>query len=231
MTLAKILNNLFYMGKQRYKGFINFYGKQAYLALIGGGLLIVSFGGFWAYKSYLTNREQAAQKGFMDCIAIASRAEENTTLWPQAEQACAMAYETHASSHMAPYFLAYQAQALLKQGKLEPAGALLDKALQGLIGTQFYPLFKTRRALIRFDSADKNEQAKGLAELKELAFDAKNMQRDMALYYLGQYYWSIDDREQARKAWQELQAFGAGDKGKASPWAALVKANLEQLAD
>lgn len=226
MAFKDMIKHGMYVGKQRYRAFVDENGWQAQVTTIGLVVVLVVFGGYWLYKKYSLQSEQNAQRMFMGCMDMVNRAEENPHLWQNVEQVCDQ-YALE-KSVLRPYFIAYKAEALIKQGKLADAAAALDQAIPLMKDPAIAMLFKTKRALVRMDSADQAEQQKGLKDLEELAYDAKNPSRDMALYYVGLYYWRIDDREHARKAWKELEAISPReDNAKVSPWALLVKADQE----
>ena len=55
------------------------------------------------------------------------------------------------------------------------------------------------------DASDQAFQQKGLQELVSLAREENNPYKDMALFYLGRYYWAKNQIDEAKKAWQELE--------------------------
>lgn len=69
---------------------------------------------------------------------------------------------------------------------------------------------------------------RGLEELIKLANEELNPNRDMALYYLGEYYWSQNEPQKARISWQYLQDVAQfGKSPTPSPWFELVKSRIE----
>jgi len=137
--------------------------------------------------------------------------------------------EQHKSSALAPYFLVFYADALFKDGQKEEALEKLDRAVQTLPkGSPLLSLYKTKQALIHLD--DSWTQEAGLQELKALADDEGNSNRDMALYYLGLYYWTQDKVNDAQMIWQQLVDAFKHEKFGASPWAARAKTKLETIA-
>lgn len=192
-------------------------------------LLIVSAG--FGYRWYAHTQEQRAYKVFTDCMREYEKALGNTATWSDVEQALTVGYEKHTRSSLAPYFLAYKADVLLKQSKHDQAIATLDAmVLQLPASSPVYDSYMTKRALVKMDSADEQIQKVGLEELTKLANDTTNTQRDMALYYLGLHYWSAQDVKQAQGIWQNLVALQSEQQESRSPWAALVKDKVSSLA-
>ena len=192
-------------------------------------LLICSAG--FGYRWYAHSQEQRAYKVFTDCMREYEKALANTAIWSDVEQAFTLGYEKHARSSLAPYFLAYKADVLLKQNKNDEAIATFDAMAPQLPSTSpVYAPYMTKRALVKMDSVDATIQKAGLEELTTLANDTRNPQRDMALYYLGLYYWSSQDVKQAQGIWQNLVALQTEQQESRSPWASLVQDKLKQTA-
>jgi hypothetical protein len=135
---------------------------------------------------------------------------------------------------MAPYFLVMQADAMLGGNKKElkkQAMLLFDQARSLLPKTSpLSYLYATKQALVSIDTyegnSDNADESWGVDQLKKLAIDAKNPQRDVALYYLGLYYSSKNQADQATATWKELVALHEGQKT-ASPWASRAQAALQ----
>jgi hypothetical protein len=118
---------------------------------------------------------------------------------------------------------------MLKSGDINGALGVMDDVVVAMPSTDpVRPLFALKRALIRLDSSDTALQEQGLHELTALAQDAANICSDAAQFYLGQYYWSIDQLDKAQTVWQQLVAQRRVEPGMSSPWAELASAKLTQ---
>ena len=194
--------------------------------LIGGGLY---FGG----RYYLRSREQAAFATLAEYVEEYDKAlngkEED---WPNLEMLFKMGYDQHSSSYAAPYFLIFQVDALIQQNKNQEALTLMDTLLASLsVHSPFMHACKIKHALLQLDMEDKAIQEKGLAQLQTLVDDKANHFRDVAQYYLGLYYWVLNDLERAKPVWQALTQSQEGlEREKMSVWAELAKEKIEQIA-
>jgi hypothetical protein len=213
--------------------------------MIGIVAVIISGGFFMAYRWYSANREQAAQRAFNDCVQKYYGALADAQQWQNVERMCQEGYSQFTSSNLAPYFLVYKAEALMKQHKVKDALAEMDTMLASVLpkASPVYSLYKIKRMLMAID-CDQDQvyvaelgqaglekiKKDALAQLDLLAHDTKNIYRDMALYYVGLYHWTHDALDLAKKTWQELSAIKADEQKTASwseqstsPWAALVE--------
>ena len=82
------------------------------------------------------------------------------------------------------------------------------------------------KALIQLDSADESLKSSGLDTLKNLASDQHNTYRDSAQFYLGRYYWAMDEVDAARTVWQQLVDEQHDEKLAPSPWVHYVQDKL-----
>lgn len=184
---------------------------------------------FWGYRWYRIGQEEKAQEVFSSCMREYERAEQDATLWPNAELMFRLGLEQNKSSSMAPYFLAYQAEALLNMGKMSEARVSMKKAVDALSSSSpVATLYATKYALMMMDADESDIQKQGLDDLQRIANDTVRADRDMALYYLGLYYWSQEDVDKARTVWSELLPLVTAEP--ASPWAQLAAQKIEQLA-
>lgn len=201
-----------------------------YVLYIGSFVVCASFVllGIFGYRLYKTNKEEKAQEVFSACMHEYDKAERDEKLWPNAELVFRLGFEQNNATSMAPYFLAFQAEALLHMDKFEQACACMEKAVSLVTyATPIYYLYATKYALMMMDDAETSTIQKGLDMLDRLAQDTKNTTRDMALYYLGLYHWEKDEREQATKAWDLLAQLTT--KEPASPWAKLALEKSEHI--
>jgi predicted Zn-dependent protease len=188
---------------------------------------------YWGYQLYAGNREKNAQKELAACMELyekAAGAGEMATLWPSVEMACKLGHERYSGSSLAPYFLSYQADALIKQNKMDEAITIMNEMVHALSPrSPLYHVYATKHALMQMDATDNAVRAAGLLALEKLAADTNNEQRDEALYYLGLYHWHNNDASQAKEAWQTLMSL-PGSPEYNSPWISLVTERLKLLA-
>lgn len=198
--------------------------------IIATGMLILGFIGFYGYRTYRTYQEQAAQKVLSECIHEYEKAIIDSSLLPNAELVFKVGYETHKSSKLAPYFLAYRADIVHKQDKKEEAFTLMNELLSIMPQSAIlYTSYAIKRALMRMELADETQRKTGLEELQTIANNTNNDQRDEALYYIGLYHWSKDELAQAKLAWTDLIQLKKGDRAEQSPWAVVVQEKLAQI--
>lgn len=219
----------------------NIYYKIAAVCCV---CIAVAGGSYVLYRWYRGSREANAHKSLNDCLVIYKDAldqqtqarsdqqkNQNKNLWEEAEIAMRLGYEQNKDSRLAPFFLALQADALLALGHKAQALEVLSRALAELSSSSpYYGLYRTKRALMYMDDEATREQ--GLAELEQLKHDKKNKFKDMTLFYLGSYFWSINDNAQARGAWQQLiDEFGSLKDAAASPWVEQARTMLASIPE
>lgn len=207
--------------------------KAANAFLLGLLAMIALLGLWWIYSQFAGQKEKEAQKTLASCIELydqAVGASETSVPWSTVETACKRAHDEYSNSNLAPYFLAYQAEALVKQNKTDEAITVMAQMMKAMSkNSPLYYVYATKLALIEIDSNDSAAHAQGLKRLEELAADSKNQQRDEALYYVGLYFWHLNDRVKAKEAWQTLAELSPNAQ-EASPWMQLVSDRLAVLA-
>ncbi|MCK5632985.1 tetratricopeptide repeat protein [bacterium] len=195
-------------------------------------VLIASFvfyGGYRGYRWYISGKEAKAQKMFSESIQLFEEAQKNKDQWNDVEGAFSLGYEQNSTSKLAPFFQLFQAQALVELDKKDEALALMIDALKVMKNNPLLPFYQVKVALLKIDSQDATVQVAGLQELENLAYDDKNNSLDMALYYLGLYYFDKNNVEKTREAWQKLSDLKVGPNAAQSPFTSLVKEKLNQL--
>ena len=203
--------------------------QRKHYLFMGLGALILCGGFFMLYRWYVVSREQSVQKIFSQQVLAFDRAKTPDELEAMALEFKA-SHDANAGSHLAPYFTAYEVDALLKLDKKTEALAALDALIASLSSSNpLINLYKTKRALLKFDMDDANLQESGLKELQQLTQDKKNHERDMAQFYLGLYYYGAENVAEAKKVWQELVEQFI-DVKKSSPWAQQAAQKLDALA-
>lgn len=210
MTISNRINNVY-----------NYFGTKKGLQLLSSvvlGLVLVS-AGFAGYHWYSLHRTQQAHTIFAQCMQEFERAlsSDDASLWTDVERAFATGYKSYPRTAIAPYFLAFQAEALIHQDKQEEARVLFADAVKKISkSSPLYYLYATKLALMNMDTQ----------LLTKLADDHKNSYRDMALYYLGYCAFVANDRDTAEKTWARL----VREQGNSSVWANLAQAKLEYSA-
>ncbi len=210
--------------------------------IIGLAIIVfigMSIGGYFVYHQYVANRERQAHVRFSDSLEILLQSEAagknperkkyQQGLQEEAELAFQAGYDQHSSSYLAPYFIAMQASALIKQGKQDEARELYQKALASMPSrSPLRNLFATEIALLQIDNEASHET--GLKALQSLAADSANKYQDFAQYYLGQFYWSQGKMQEAKTIWlkliEEQKQYGEA----ASPWAQLATTQVSQIS-
>jgi predicted negative regulator of RcsB-dependent stress response len=201
----------------------------AQYALIAFGASVIITGLFFGYRWYVVYREREAQAVLADYIYKAQTT-PNASLAAM-EQLFQEGAQKESSSHLEPYFLVFQANTLVKEGKLDEAIGIMEKAISHMSKDNvLLSLFEVKRALMQMDSTIAETQQAGLTKLTELAHNTANQYADMALYFLGHYYWSVNNLEEAKKIWQELIELQSKEQmGAPSPWVQLAHMKLQQI--
>jgi hypothetical protein len=84
-------------------------------------------------------------------------------------------------------------------------------------------IYQTKLALLELDDSNAAVAQEGLNELRVLAQDAKNKNRDVALYYLAQYYLANEKADMAQQAFEQLKSLQPADPAAQSPWATAAE--------
>jgi predicted negative regulator of RcsB-dependent stress response len=203
------------------------YGRQMFIGLIIG---LLALSGFFGYRWYQQHRNRAAQYDFGILLDAYTKEQENEKpdFAPIAQQAQA-GLQKHKRSALAPLFVVLQADALVAAGKKDEAVHVMADYESQVSHSVFAPLFLTKCAVMRVDSADEGERQKGIEQLQRLAHDMHNVFRDDALYHLFMYYWTQGDVAQARLIGQTLVDAYGHDMQAPSPWLAPVAERLDTL--
>jgi hypothetical protein len=204
------------------------YWKQVGIAC---GIVVILATGLVVYRWYTIQREKDAQKIFAECLDQQERAEsgDGAVAWSMMVDMWKSGYEQHKNSNLAPYFLAYAADACVKDGKMQEALQLFQVACDSMPKkSPLYGLYSVKRALM--DGAVNGNKQGMIDQLQRLAEDTGNKQRDQALYYLGLSYWVDNDLNNATQAWQQLMEFSSHSDSP-SPWAQFIEDKYRQLVD
>ncbi len=213
----------------------DFYGVGRYIKQIAIALAIVllAAGGYLGYRSYIVSREQKAHQTFADYMQdfqLAAKADSKEE-WERMVRLAEHGHIQHKGSNLAPLFLSLKADAHIKRGEMVEGINTLQQAIDALpAGSPLLTLLQIKQSLIQLDADDDALSKVGLQQLILLARDKENSLKDMALFYLGRYYWAHDQIEDAKKTWQELEDSSWYDKAYPSPWMQEVKQKLKEIA-
>jgi predicted negative regulator of RcsB-dependent stress response len=200
-----------------------------FLFMLGGA------GVYFGYRWYTVSREQTTQLALAEHVQelqriIAGPKDMMPAQLAQLESALSFDYLRHKNSSIALFFLLMQADVQIKQDKQAEAISTLQQVLNTLPAhSPLLSFIKTKRALLQLDGSDDAMQQVGLQELMWLGHDKNNKQSDLALFYLGRYYWAHDKLDEAKAVWQELLAIPEYTQSFPSPWAREAQEALTQI--
>jgi predicted negative regulator of RcsB-dependent stress response len=199
------------------------------IALIG--LTAIGFGVYFAFKWHNVKIQQNAQRSFSEAVDTYKEAflqsfeqsnKDSKAKWDEVELAFSVGHSQNPNSTISPFFLAYESDAQLKLGKIEEAYKTLNEAIEKMPkDSPYYYLYKIKSALIEIDKIDEH---KGIVNLNNLVTDKNNTFKDMASFYLGEYYWSKNDINKAKEQYQNALSYNPE-----SPWANLSKSKLQKI--
>ncbi len=194
--------------------------------IIAGSIAVIAATGWFGYQWYTRRAEQKAYADLATTSesykkAVASQDAEKIK---DSERAFAAAAQKYKNSSLAPYFLSYQADALVQQDKKTEALAVMDQMISKIKKeSPLYSYYALKRALMKLDATQEDMQQAGRQELANLAQDNSNPVRDMALYYNGLEASRQGDLEKAASNWSELVSKAKPD----SQWRALAQEQLQ----
>lgn len=182
---------------------------------------------FFAHKLWVVRREQAVQYDFSSLMTeYETMLHEKDPEWSVLLEKFEQNYKKHANSFLLPYYLGYKVRILLNQNKKDEALATLDKMIVDMPGSPILSLYQMERALMQLDNTDDAVKVTGLETLKKLSQDSNNKFRDSAQYYLGRYYWAMNQVDLAREVWQQLVDEQHDEIMSPSPWVSHVQDKL-----
>lgn len=217
--------------------------KRIVIAVGGVIVLVFAFLGYGYYKEWA---QAAAHKDFIEAlryydapvtgIAHKPSAENGIEFisdqekWKKVEEVFRTGASKHHSAGLGSLFLAYQADALAHQAKLDEAIEMLSTAIRSMPESMrdFYTL---KVALMKLDSSKQAVAQDGLSLLKKIAEDSQHLAHEAALYYIGYFFWVQKDFAQARNYWQQLMVKYSGkDTKNQSGFSDLVKEKLKLIS-
>lgn len=205
---------------------------KIFIALLVIFILLV--GSYFGYRWYVVSREQRIQGRLalhMQDYQHALQADSKDELM-RLESLFDAEYARDKGGSIAPLFMVLRANAQIKQEKYTEAVDSLQTAINALPEkSPLTILLKTKCALLQLDNQDETMQQLGLQELIQLAREPKNDLSDVALFYLGRYYWAHDKLDDAKRAWQELIDTPEYVQPYASPWAQEAYEIVKQVSE
>jgi hypothetical protein len=206
--------------------------------VLGGALIVLLSGGFYAYRSYMVQRNAEAFGGLGHYVERYLKNDSKKEVARLDDGALALEAQSFAGTAAAPYFSTYEAQNLLNQGKIAEAAQVIKKAVANMpASSPLTALYSVKLALVQLDVDDQAVNAEGMALLKKIAQDTKSPAWDAAVYYLGRYAWVKGDSEGAKKIWSpaleivaKAKAEGVTNRYNQSPWLSRAEILLESIA-
>ncbi len=196
------------------------------VAIVGGSLV--------GYRYYQKMSSVNAHKDFAAAVTLFEAQEKNAQgadkeQWESLAKTFESGYEKNSSARLAPAFLAYQADALLKAGKFDAALPLLRKAADLMAVAAIKESYELKLDLVLLDSGKEEFEKEGLSRLQKLAAQGNSTVHAQALYHLGYFFWIKKNFEEAKNYWQQFMIKYSTEQGTAE-LTSQVKAMLELLA-
>lgn len=239
-----------FQGIHSFEDFINKVKENQNQILVTLFAVIFTVGGVFGYLYYQKHREQSAYHALSealeyfdapikkadsdmpeDDLSFLDRKEfaSDTEKWGKVASVCESAYSSHRSAGIAPMFLVYQSEAMLKLNKLSEAIKLLRTAIARMKNDAVKEYYSVKLALLQIDSEDTAVLTQGVELLKSVALKESSVAHDLALYHLGLYYWHEKNFVEASNYWNQLiLAYGKLEKNQ-SPWVAVAKTKLRLI--
>lgn len=191
--------------------------------------LLIGSGSWFGYKYYRKSVERKSFAQFaesLDDYYKLAAAPTTKAAWQDAQAGLAERAKANSGSALAPYFIALQADALLKEGNRDAALATYAQVLAQLPkDSPLVPLYTIKHALIQIDSSEEATRLAGMKALQTIAADKNSPVQDMALYNLGYLAWVSNDIATAENNFRKLIV-----EHKDSVWAKMALAKLEATA-
>jgi predicted negative regulator of RcsB-dependent stress response len=173
---------------------------------------VIGYAGYKGFSWWQYGRYEKAERAFLESLETYQRAmshgrpsesQKAREEWDLVEQDFQMAYDQFGRTPLGPVFLMFKAQALLAKGKTTDALSAMEIAIGKIKKSNpLYYLYQTTYALVLLDQQDR--QKEGIAVMEKLTGNAKNPFRDMAQYYLGEFYASQGDQAKAHEQWNTV---------------------------
>ncbi|MCL4361008.1 tetratricopeptide repeat protein [Candidatus Dependentiae bacterium] len=203
--------------------------KEVRNTIILAILALAIVGAWFGYKLYSKSYEEGAHNLFAQAMQEYNQAlqGDNLSTWKDVEHAFEVAHQKYSKSHLVPYFLTYESDAVLRQGDEKRALQLMQDAVKNLSSNSpIYYLYKIKLSLMQMDSKDKDIAHQGKLTLENLAQENANPYKDMSLYYLGNNAFVNGQINEAKNSWQKMMQIASKD----SVWANAAHSKLEFLS-
>ena len=216
-------------------------------AIIVAAVLGLTFLGI-GYSFYRVKVQQRAQLSFSEAlkyydakVILPGSTEEledfNTVTfksedekWANVVKVFQDAYSENKGATIAPFFRAYQSDALVRLGDLSQAIKVLKDAIKFMPNSELKSYYQVKNALMCLDSENKDFKEEGLSLLKGFALDQKSSIHDMVLYYLGEHYFDNKNFDEARNYWNQLTLMYSKSSEKPSWWAEQARPKLKLIS-
>lgn|SRR3990167_342764 len=186
-------------------------------------IFLVCAGGYYLYSWNFNSQQLQAQKAFLDGISVYNRAsesaksEESKDSWEEVDLVFKSSHQKNSGSTIAPFFKAYESIAQEELGDIEGAKENWQQITKTLKSGKIADLYKIKLALMNINSGNED----GILQLEAEA-NSSNAFKDMANFYLGEYYLSKSDFKEAKQYFEKSIQLNPD-----SEWGKLAKANLE----
>ncbi len=208
---------------------------QAYRDLIVVGVMVVVIaigggGGWWYHRQV---RENEAHKAYAQLAQEVASAGDSAGAWGRIVQDAGLMRENHGGTAAEGLIAAAQAHALVELGQL-PEALEVYKFVASKAQEDIKPFYEITVALLQLDIGDAAGSQEGLETLKRISSGPDynlSLSYDLALYRLGEYFWTRKNFDQARNFWGQLIVSTEKDKDlpdyrNGSPWAAKAREHL-----
>jgi hypothetical protein len=160
---------------------------------------------------------------------------KNEEKWATLKNSATAAYDKFSSSKLAPFFLAYVSQATGEQGNKTEAISTLEKAVEEMTAGDLKDLYRVKLAILKIDSESDDVSRAGLEALQNVASESGSGAQALALYRLGEYFWTQKKFDEVKNYWGQL-VLNYGNPVESqigtlepSVWAEKAKSRLELL--
>jgi len=175
-------------------------------------LVFCATGGFVGWRSYRNHCEAKAHKAYLGVVQLVNmdvkKAKGSFASDQEKHEAVVSAGDLfmaqHASSSFAPTVLGFMAHSLSDLGKKDDARLKMHAAEKACNSSDMRQVYSLSAALMDIDASDAAVQEQGVADLKSLAKNTASPVCDAALFYLGEYFWSKQNYQEARLWWAQL---------------------------
>lgn len=204
--------------------------KERQRELILGLLVVVGVGGWYGYRWYSQQYNGKAQYALARGMDLYTRAlnKDDKALWHDARKIFADGYRRYARSSLAPYFLAFEAEAARRLGEEAKAFELMEQAVVAAASNSLLKgMYEVKLALMKIDAREDAVRQQGAKALKELVAQRTGETRDMATFYEGLIAFDRGERAVAEEVWKSL--FNVSGDRKKSLWADMAQEKLDYL--